>query len=124
MSLQLFFHSVPSEGLAHEVTAFKENGIYTVIDICNHTGRSHMRFFDDLRELVLWHYADQGYTILDKEYPFEREVKVLFNPPTDEEIYAALGYTPPSRVPKPKPRLPPTNWDTPRRTQDTILWTV
>jgi hypothetical protein len=124
MSLQLFFHSIASDCFTHEVTAFKENGVYTVVNVCHDTGRTHMRFFEDLRELVLWHYADQDYTILDKDYPFEREVKVLFNPPTDEEIYAAIGYTPPSPAPKPKPSLPSTKWDTPRRTQDTILWTV
>ena len=124
MSLQLFFHSIASDGFTHEVTAFKENNVYTVVNVCPYTGRTHMRFFEDLRELVLWHYADQDYIILNTDYPFEREVKVLANPPTDEEIYAALGYTPPSPAPKPRPSLPPTNWDKPRRTQDTILWTV
>lgn len=122
MPLELFFHTVVSKDGFHEVTAFKDGNDLMVIDICPITGRKHIRFFETLREFALWHYHDQNHTILDREYPFEREVKVLYQPLTEQEINETLGIVP--QPPKLKPNLPPTSWDTPRATLNTILWTV
>ena len=121
----VFFHSIScgENGIAHEITAFQENDVYTVTSICPTTGRQHTRFFDTLREIALWHYAEEGYVILDDNYPCEREVKVLYDPPSDDEIARTLremGIT----APKLRPRLLTTEWHTPRATLNTILWTV
>ena len=92
MSLQLFFHSFGDNGAAHEVVAVKENDGYTMINICPATGRIHRHFFNDLREFVLWHYEDHGYTILYSDYPYEDEVGPVVNQPTYDEVMMAFGY--------------------------------
>lgn len=115
----LFFHSISEyTGNSHEVTAFLENGLYTVNTICHDTGTTHTRFFEDLRSFVLWHYANQNCAILDDTYAFEREVKVLYEQPTDKEIKEALSKT------REKGIFRSTKWDILRVSNDTILWTV
>jgi hypothetical protein len=87
----MFFHYITDLSWgSHEATACLENGMYSVHSLCPITGRRHTHFFDNLREFVLWHYADRNHAIFDYDYPFEREVKVLYDPPTEEEIIYVL----------------------------------
>ena len=75
---RFFNHSLPcdsdSVGLFyHSVTAQKDGDQYIVIGINPDTGAKHTRYFQTLREFVIWHYHQQNFKI-DLDYPWENEV--------------------------------------------------
>jgi hypothetical protein len=90
----MFFHTVPvTKTLSHEACAFLENGQYSHLTLCPYTGRQHTRYFDTLGDFVKWHYISRGHTILDENFRFESEIKVLGLFPTVDDISVDLKRT-------------------------------
>lgn len=59
----------------HTTTAQKmSDGTYVVVARNQETGAVHQRYFDTLREFVLWHYDQQGVLLGLRDLPWEEEV--------------------------------------------------
>ncbi len=81
-----YFHTViavPYETMgypssaAYETSVTREDGVYVHRSYDAATGRSHERYFDSLREFVVWHYsAAAGIDVGVDSYAWEKEVKV------------------------------------------------
>lgn len=80
-----YFHSVivaPYETMgypsnaAYETSVTREDDGYIHRSYDAATGRSHERYFDSLREFVVWHYAVAGIEVDAHIYAWEKEVKI------------------------------------------------
>ena len=124
----MFFHTIPysfeDPSVVHEASVSASEDGFITTQTCQRTGQTHTRFFDSLREFVVWHYEYMDYIILEKDHPFEDELKLTH--PSQGQIDAAIQMIEAHFKHKVeiKCNTRPSNWDTPRATLNTVLWTV
>jgi hypothetical protein len=124
----MFFHTIPYRfddiSVVHEASVYASEDGFISEKMCTRTGQTHTRFFDSLREFVIWHYEYMDYVILEKNHPFEDELKLAH--PSQEQIDAAIQAIEAHFDHKIeiKHNIRSSKWDEPRATLNTVLWTV